>query len=614
MIGRYADLNIYEEIFKSTDFYKVFASALLIPIAMLFSSVGISLNSSLMVGDIILLLSVLINGLPIIMNALKGIAAKQINVDELVSIAIIACVLSANFLEAAIVSAIMVVGTLVEEAVSDSARNAIKELIEITPKTAVVERDGIEVKVKVSKIILGEILLIKAGETISVDGKILHGSTSVDESSITGESIPVFKDTGSRVYAGTQCLDGYIKVEAQRLGRDSTLGKIITMIKSAEQSRIQATRIVDIYAKWFTPVILSVAILTYLITSDVTRAITILIVGCPCSFLLAGPVATVAAIGRAAKSGILVKGGHYLESIATATGFFFDKTGTITEGQPVVVDVIPHPGFNDKEIIGFAAAVEAGSLHPFAQAIISKAKELDCDIPNADNLFSEAGKGVSGNVGSKKIQIITSARYGDSGNTTVCVSIDGDEAGYISLRDKPRATARQTIQAIRNLGISDIAIVSGDQEKPVKKVADGIDVSTWYSCQKPGDKLNIIESYSRGGLVYVGDGVNDAPALKASATGVAMGFNGSDVALETADVVLMNDRLDLLPFLITLSRKMSKIIKTSIFLSFAINAFAVAAGSAGLLTPIMGAVTHNMGSILVVALSASIRFTPDSIS
>ncbi len=613
MIGRHTDLSVYRELVRSEDFIKVSLGTLLIPAAFLLPTAQIIQSSRLSAMDMALLLSIAINGLPIIVEAVKGLINREINVDELVSIAIIGCILTGNYLEGAVVSAIMVIGALIEEAVSDSARNSIKKLVEISPDIATMIKDDEEIEVQVKDVGIGDILVLKAGETIAVDGTVIEGSTAVDESSITGESIPVHKEADDQVYAGTICTDGFIKVRADRVGMDSTLGKIIQMVENAEQQKTESGKIVDQYAAWFTPVILSAAILTYLFTKDVSRAITVLIVGCPCSFLLASPVTTVASIGRAAKSGIMVKGGRYLENVAGADSFFFDKTGTITAGEPEVVHVRTKEDGAEAELISMAAAVERGSLHPLALAIVRKSDEMGLEIMTATDISTDTGKGISGSLGGRKIEILSSSTLDDTGYTNVDVLVDGSPYGTISLIDKPRESAAATIANLKQLGINNIAIISGDQESAVKACAESVGITAYYGTKKPGDKLELINN-SLPGVVYIGDGINDAPALKAADSGVAMGTRGADVALETADIVLMNDRLEQLPFLVTLSRKMSGTIKISIWLSFTINFAAVAASSAGLLTPILGAVTHNIGSILVVALAASIRFMKEDSS
>ena len=608
MIGRHADLSLYRELFRSEDFVKVSLGALIIPLSFLLPKTQMISSLPLGLLDIALLASIAINGLPIIAEAVKGILNKEINVDELVGIAIVACVINGNYLEGAVISVIMVLGALVEEAVSDNARNAIRKLVEVTPDTATIEKDGKALEVDVKEVEIGDIVILKAGETIAVDGTVIDGATAVDESSITGESIPVQKKVGEQVFAGTLCTDGFIKIHADRVGKDSTIGRIIQMVEKAEQQKTRSGKIVDTYAAWFTPVILSAAVLTYLFTQDITRAITVLIVGCPCSFLLASPVTTIAAIGRAAKSGIMVKGGRYLENIADATGFFFDKTGTITAGDPEVVAVNAAEGIMENEVLGMAAALEKGCLHPLAAAIVKKAVELKIDCGKAEEIRTEAGQGISGMIEGRHMEIMTSGSLDDNGYTNIDVLADGTKYGSISLMDRPRATAEATVKAIRGLGITKIALISGDQNSPGKNAAESVGINEYYAAQKPGQKLEKIEGYKEGGAIYIGDGINDAPALKAADTGIAMGIRGADVALETADIVLMNDKLEQLPFLIRLSRKMSSTIKTNIWLSFGINFVAVLAGATGLLSPILGAVTHNIGSILVVALAASIRF------
>jgi Zn2+/Cd2+-exporting ATPase len=611
MIGRYAKLSVYRQIFNSDDFLKVALGAGLIPAALVITPMSVSVAPGILMTDLLLVLSILVNGLPIVMEAVRGVLRKQVNVDELVSIAVVACVLTGNFLEAAVVSAIMKAGAMVEEAVSDSARHAIQKLVELTPDTAVVQRQGREETVPVSAVRAGDMLVVRQGQVIPVDGMVAGGGAAVDQAAITGESIPVARQKGDMVHGGTVCVDGFMEIRATRVGSDTTMGKIIEMVTAAEQSRTRSTRIVDRYAAWFTPVILSAALLTFLVTQDVTRAITVLIVGCPCAFLLAGPVTTVAAISRAARAGILVKGGQYLENLARATAVCFDKTGTITTGKPAVVKILCEPDQDECRMLSLAAAVEKKSLHPLARAIVEKAGSLGCPDLSADRIRSEPGKGIFGRVEAKTIEIMTTPRFRDQGVTAVSVTSDGRLLGYICLEDPARDNAADAVKSLRKAGIADITLLSGDQAGPVEKIARAVGIPRYKAAQTPEDKRNFLKQHSKGSLIYVGDGVNDAPALKTADTGIAMGFCGSDIALETADMVLMNDDLTRLPFLIHLSRRMTAIIKINIALSFSLNFAAVAAGAAGLLTPMWGAVLHNAGSILVVALAASLRLFSD---
>jgi Cd2+/Zn2+-exporting ATPase len=609
MIRRHADLNVYKEIFSSKDFIKTLMGALLIPVAFPAEGMYLPRLPALSAMDMILIISILINGVPIIIEAVKGIAQRQVNVDELVSIAIIACVVTGNFLEAAVVSAIMVAGALVEEAVSDSARNAIESLVKMTPDTAILEKNGKELTVKVSQIVRGDILLVKTGGVIPVDGTVADGACAVDESAVTGESVPKPKTQGDEVWAGTLNTDGFIRVRAERVGRDSTMGKIISMVTAAEQSKVKSAKIVDQYAGWFTPVILSCALLTFIITGDIERAITVLIVGCPCSFILAGPVATVSAIGNASRQGILVKGGIYLENMGKAVGIFFDKTGTLTSGDPVVKEIIcAQADMNQEKLIQIAGALELKMNHPLARAIVQKAENLQLSLPDARDIVNVPGRGVCGNVAGQAVEIMTTDQFAEKGYTCVEITIDQQSAGWICMQDQPRTVAAKVIEKLKLLGIKDIAVISGDQDAPVKTLCDQIGIDTVWARQSPADKLRLIQEYDRGMRVYVGDGVNDAPALKAADTGIAMGLNGSDAALDTADIVLMNDRLDNLVYLFSLGRTMRRTIQICIGISFFINLISVFAGFMGWLTPVWGAVTHNAGSLIVVGLSASIGY------
>jgi Cd2+/Zn2+-exporting ATPase len=617
MIGRYRDLAVYNEIFKSTDFYRIMAGGLLIPIGYMVSWIALSQNlvawpPGTAVFGIFLFLSITLNGLPIVMGALKGIIRRKVNVDELVSIAIIACLLNGNILEAALISFIMVLGAFIEEAVSDRARNAIETLVKANPQTAVIEANGRRMLKPIAQVNTGDIAVVKAGDTIPVDGRIIDGSGAIDESLLTGESLPVFRGKGDHLSAGTVNLDGLIRLRVSRTGEDSTIGRIIEMVKNAENSKIETARVVDHFAGYFTPIVLAIAGLTFLATRDVNRAISVLVVGCPCSFLLAGPVATVATVGRAAKSGILVKGGEYLEKIARARTFFFDKTGTLTRGKPVITAIRPADGITEANLIGIAAAVEQGSTHPIAEAILNKAADMGLQEKKAESLTVIPGRGVQGIVDGKTAFVCAGTSHTIDGETAVQVTVDGTATGEIILYDEFRPEIPETVAQLKQLGTAQLAIVSGDSHEAVRRIADRVGIQTYYARLKPEEKMALIQDSEHGEIVFTGDGMNDAPSLKASAVGIAMGLRGSEMALSTADIVLMKDNIALLPFLVRLSRKMTRTIRLNIALSLLINLIAVLMGAMGMLTPVMGAVTHNVGSVLVVAMSTAIAFTPQN--
>lgn len=610
MVGRFADTSVYKEIFRSRDFIRVSLGTLLIPAALLtggpfptFLTLGVS--------SLLLLLSIALNGLPIIWEALRGVVKRQLNVDELVSLAVIACIVDGSYLEGAVVSAIMVVGALAEEGVSNRSRRSIEQLIASAPQEAILEEAGGERTVPVKELKEGDVVLVKAGEQIPVDGTIAEGWGHIDESTLTGESLPLYRRGGDRVSAGTLNTEGFLRVRSDRTGEDSTIGRIIALVQEAEGGRVESARIVDDYAKWFTPVILAAAVLVFLFTGDLRRATTVLIVGCPCSFLLTGPVTTVAAVGRAARAGILVKGGVHMERVARARAFFFDKTGTVTPGEPELVSLIPAEGVSEEEALGYAAAVEKGSLHPLARAILKKARSLGAALPPGRDIRTLPGQGVEGWVGERKVFVGKGEAPAGGADTAVSLRVDGREAAVFRFRDLPREEAPRAVAGLRALGIDRLGILSGDHQGAVAFIAEELGMEQSLSGLSPEDKLEEIRRAGGEACVFVGDGLNDAPALKAAGTGIAMGLRGSDAALETADIVLLQDRLDRLPFLVRLSRRMRKTIQAGILVSFGINVLSLIAASAGLLTPVWGAVSHNAGSILVVFLAGSLAFVKE---
>jgi len=628
MIGRYAKLGVYQELLRLRDFYISFAAAALALISFIIDY-GNAAPSFL--GNILALVCVAFNGLPIIWGAVKGLINKEVNVDELVSLAIIASLIQGEFLAAAVVSFVMTLGGLIEQVTSESARKAIRSLIGIAPQTATVVVGEFEKEVPIEEVSVGDLILIKPGDRIPVDAKIVAGVSAVDESAMTGEPLPVEKRVGDMILAGTMNHNGVIRAHTVKVGQDTTLGKVIKLVSEAEKHRPEAVRLIDRYATWFTPTILACAAATYLFTGDIDRAVAVLIVGCPCALILAAPTATVAALGRAAKSGILVKGGQYLERIAAVKAVLFDKTGTLTIGEPQVAEITCARNFSREEVLASAASAEQHCTHPLARAILKAAYYARVAIRGAENAFHEIGLGVRAMVDGTLVEVggfstaeSTAVFPGhlrkalddsvSQGVTPLVVYRDKAPVGLINVTDQVRQTASRTVQGFADLGIHEMAILSGDHEKAVRRVAEAVGIRGVHAKLQPQDKVDIITGYQDRDLpvLFVGDGINDAPALASSQVGVAMGAAGTDVALETADIALTHDDISKLPWLIRLSRRMLAIIKINIVFGLAFNALAVVASGMGWLTPIMAAIVHNVGSVLVVLASASLAVFPES--
>jgi Zn2+/Cd2+-exporting ATPase len=624
MIGRFSSLGTYKELFDIRDLFKAGLGGL-------FALAGFFLNGGGgSTGMVLILVSVAINGLPIVCEAVRGVLRKEVNVDELVSLAIIGSLAAGEYLSAAVVSFVMVVGALVEEATGEAARKAIRTLIEVSPDEATVIENGEEKVKQADRVQVGDTVLVKPGERIAVDGVIASGATAVDESTITGEPIPVEKVEGDDIFAGTLNQNGLIRIRVTRVGGNTTLGKIIELVSRAEAHRPESVSLIDRYAKWFTPAILASAAIAWAATGDPRRAITVLIVGCPCALILAAPTAVVAAISRAARAGILVKGGQYLENAAFADTVLFDKTGTLTQGNPTIHRIVPAPGVESDWLLRQAACVELNSTHPLARAVLKAAHYAGVSIRAAEDLMTVIGLGVRGCVAGCTVEVgsidmghgaaalpgplrrhLADAQA--EGATPLLVYQDKKPLGLISVADRIRPEARETLGQLRAMAIGRLGILSGDHEKAVEKVGAAVEATDTWAGLKPEQKLSVIRDLqAQGGkVIFVGDGINDAPALSVADVGIAMGAKGTEVALETADVALMEDDISKIPLLIHLGRRLKTTIKWNIAFGLGFNLLAVIASGGGLLSPIMGAVVHNVGSILVVLSSASLGLTRD---
>jgi Cd2+/Zn2+-exporting ATPase len=567
-------------------------------------------------------------GAPIVLHAIKNLIKKQMHMDELVALAIIAAFATQNYVTAGVVAFFMLLSQLIESRTALGARASIESLIKLTPTRAnLIEQGGSEKEVKVSALRAGDCIRVRPGDNISADGEVIKGLSSVNEATITGESLPVDKVPGMQVFAGTTNLTGVLDITVTKAGKDTTLGKVQSLIIQAEQTKIPIMRIIDSYVKWYTPTILMIAGIVLFFTSDINRAITILVISCPCALILATPTAMVAAISASARLGILIKNVADLEIAGKMTAMVFDKTGTITTGRLYVTKLTPAEGVEPAELLSVAASAEQMSKHPVARALHEVAKEANLTLPATDNFKETPGKGVTALVDSAKIilgrdsflkennvDITTVAAPGlheEHGFSTLYVAKNFRCIGWIGLQDKTRPEARQAVKELLDIGIKRITMLTGDRDEVASRVAAELGCTDFKAHCLPQDKLSIVEQIKANGhtVAVVGDGINDAPALAAGDLGIAMGAAGSDVAINSASIALMSDDLKRLPFLIRLSRKTRGVINQNLCFGIIFIILGVAAAAAAWLPAVYAAVLHFVGSLIVVFNSARlVRF------
>jgi Zn2+/Cd2+-exporting ATPase len=562
-------------------------------------------------------------GAPIVLHAIKSLIKKQMHMDELVALAIIAAFATQNYVTAGVVAFFMLLSQLIESRTALGARASIESLIKLTPTRAnLIEQGGSEKEVKVSTLRAGDCIRVRPGDNISADGEVIKGLSSVNEATITGESLPVDKVPGMQVFAGTTNLTGVLDITVTKAGKDTTLGKVQSLIIQAEQTKIPIMRIIDSYVKWYTPTILMIAGIVLFFTSDINRAITILVISCPCALILATPTAMVAAISASARLGILIKNVADLEIAGKMTAMVFDKTGTVTTGRLYVTKLTPAEGVAPAELLSVAASAEQMSKHPAARALQEVAKEADLTLPATDNFKETPGKGVTALVDSAKIivgrdtfleennvdttNVSDPALHEEQGFSTLYVAKDSRCIGWIGLQDKTRPEARQAIAELLDLGIKRITMLTGDRDEVASRVAAELGCTDFKAQCLPQDKLSIVEQIKADGhtVAVVGDGINDAPALAAGDLGIAMGAAGSDVAINSASIALMSDDLKRLPFLVRLSRKTRGVINQNLCFGIVFIILGIAAAAAAWLPTVYAAVLHFVGSLIVVFNSA----------
>jgi len=550
----------------------------------------------------------------------KGIS--KISSALLITIAMIAALLIGDLFAAGEVAFIMEIGAILEEKTTERARKGLKNLISMVPETAKLVVDGEEKIVPIGDVKKGDIIRIIPGETVPVDGIIVSGRTSVDQSTMTGESLPVDKDVGDSVYSGTINRFGSVDIEATKTGENSSLQKLVKMVEDADNNQAPTQRIADKWASWLVPIASLIAVAAYFVTNDIVRAVTVLVVFCPCALVLATPTAIIAAIGQATKHGVIIKSGEALEKMGSVNIVAFDKTGTLTFGTLEVSDIRSFGDISSDELLIIAASSEKRSEHPLGKAIVSKAASDGIKLRETSSFEMIAGMGVSASIdgtqyhlGNEKLMAAKGLTLGSDvsdylmrsaseGKATILIADDNSIIGAISMSDVIRPDSRDMICELEEMDVRTV-LLTGDRKETADYFAQKIGISEVRSQLLPEEKVsNIVSLKENGKVCMIGDGVNDAPALKTADVGVAMGAMGSDIAVDAADVALMTDDISKVPYLKWLSNSTVTTIKVAITISMCINFVAIVASVLGLLNPTTGAIVHNAGSCFVVLLAA----------
>lgn len=578
--------------------------------------------------------AVIISGVPLVYLALERlIYQKWISSALLITIAMIASLLIGELFAAGEVAWIMALGALLEDWTVERAKKGLKNLIDLTPQKGRIIDGNKEKIVSVDEIKIGDTLRILPGETVPVDGEIVMGNSSLDQSIMTGESLPIDKSVGDEVFCGTMNMFGSIDIKATSLGENSSLQKLIDLVKKSDENQAPTQRIADKWATWLVPIALIIAIGAWIITGEVERAVTVLVVFCPCALILATPTAIMAAIGQATKYGVLIKSGEALETLGGLNTLVFDKTGTLTYGNLEVSDIISIGEIGGDDLLKMLASCELLSEHPLAKAIINRAHEKEIEIEEPINFKMYPGRGVScinsyGTVYAGNLDFLVDNnvdlnnvnkylnKLKKEGKASIIVALNNKVVGLVGLSDVIREDSKNMISKLHDLE-TETVLLTGDHTETANYFASKVGISKVYGNLLPEQKLEWIDKLKKEGkkVCMIGDGVNDAPALKASDVSVAMGSVGSDVAIDAADIALLGDDIGKIPYLKKLSNSTLFTIKVNIALSMLINAVAIICSVLGLLNPVTGAIVHNAGSCLVVLNAAMLydRHFDDSI-
>ncbi len=575
----------------------------------------------------LILVGATVAALPLtLMRGISSVRGLQIDMNVLMSIAIIAAAAIGEWAEAAMVAFLFSVAIILEALAMAKTRRAIESLMELSPDTAIVKRDGEQVELHAAEVRPGEIVIVKPGERIPLEGLVVSGRTSVAESPITGEPMPAAKEKGSPVFAGTLNEEGLIEVEVTKVKDESTLARIVHLVEHVEETKAPLERFIDRFARVYTPVVVVAAILIAVVPSLmglegewIYRSLVILIIACPCALVIATPVAVVSGLASAARLGILIKGGAHMEQAATVKAIALDKTGTLTEGKPSVSAVMPREGMSESELLRIASTIESASTHPLAGAILAESRRRGIHWAEPQDVIAIAGMGISGVIDgiryhAAKPEFFEKPQFvekhlppekhpgaGKSTGTTIIVGTEERLLGQVDFNDKLRHGAADTLLALRGLGIRKTVMITGDRDAAAREVAESVGVDEYHADLMPEDKVAVIESLKQefDVVAMVGDGINDAPALATAHVGVAMGAAGSDTAIDTASVALMSDDVRRQVPLFDLARKVRLITQENIGFAISIKAVFIILAAMGSATMWM-AVFADMGASLIV--------------
>ncbi len=556
-------------------------------------------------------LIVIATGYPVFRQVVKAALHKQVTPHALMALGAITALAAGQWVTAAIVVFFMRTGDYIESYTTDKARDSVRSLTDMAPQTATVLRAESEEEISIDLVQRGDKILVRPGGRIPVDGTVIEGYATVDQSPITGESMPVEITPGSKVYASTIAQGGRLLLRADAIGSDSTFGKIITMVEEAEAHKGAVQRFADKFSAWYLPVVIGIAVLTYTFSGDIMSTVAVMVVACSCAFALATPVALLASIGSNAKRGLLIKGGKYLETISRADIMLIDKTGTLTFGRPEIVDVIPLNGCSPGELLILAGSAEQFSGHPLGKAVVDAAQKRHLALKKPERFEELTGNGVKAviddrtvTVGNERLierdkeieQRITTLK--DSGKTVITVQRDGVLLGLLTARDTERREVGAAIESIRSFGFEHIELLTGDNKETARELAERLGID-FRAELLPEEKIQIVKEFQTKGhtVVMVGDGVNDAPALAQADVGIAMGTTGTDVAIETADITLMRDDWSLIPALLQSSRKTMTVIKWNFGFTTAYNVVGLSLAAFGILPPILAAAAQSLPDV-----------------